>query len=741
MTGTSDPRPGTGGPLRRLLRAPGGPEALRRATWLTVAGCAGFYTLAYAFGRRDMALFAMFGALPLILFSSIPGPPPRRTRTVLLTLPVGWALVTAGTLLAVHDWTAALGMLVVGFVVSLLANGGPRTAGPAPAFQLYYVLPCFPPYAPDTLPARLAGLTVGVLLTALVDRLLWREPPAVPYRTLLADATEATADYCGAVGRLLAGDGGAADVRGPREAADRALAATLLSAVPPTERPTSAAHRDRALVHTRAAVRHVRDLLDGIVDDHGGRVPDAPGLLRHCADSLRRTASSLRTDGPPPRTNGSSPRTDGSSAHLDVRVPESGDDLSAVLTAFDEERARGLDRATAERLRQDAVVRRVVEGTLVACEAGRLAAGGRLSAVWDYPGSPFAYAGVGTAAWWWHRLTVRLAPTSVLFRNAVRLSLALAGARFLVGALELPHGFWVLLTILSLMRTSAADTRAALVPGVVGTVVGGALATGMLLAADGTTVFYAAFTPLFLLVGLTVGPVLGPAWTQGVVTIALVLVFGQVGPPDWDLPAVRLLTVLLGGGIGAVASLLAWPRGAAGQLRHDIARSLTRAAAACPAVTDRLVRPHDGGVEELAAARRALFLAQGTYLQYHMEAASRDGRNPPWEAFMLPVYEAVGGGSLMLARRRDGDRPPLPPAAGAELAGLAGRAAAECLAAAEALRSGRGPGPGPGRPPCAEASGALRWAAGHTSPATASDVLLIADAEAWLAGVVRDAGG
>ncbi|MFI0737337.1 FUSC family protein [Streptomyces sp. NPDC021100] len=720
MIGAPDHRPGTGGPLRRLLRAPGVAEHLRRAAWVTVAGCAGFYTFAYAFGRRDMALFAMFGALPLILFCSIPGPPRRRTGTVLLTLPAGWVLVTAGTLLAVRHWAAALGMLVVGFLVSLLANGGPRTAGPAPALQLYYVLPCFPPYAPDALPARLAGLTVGILLTALVDRLLWRDPPAVPYRTLLADATEATAGYCAAVGRLLAGDGTAEDVRGAREAAHRALTATLLPEVPPTERPTSATLGDRSLVHTGAAVRHVRDLLDGIVDDHGGPVPGAHGLLRQCADSLRRTAASLRPDAP---------------------GPGGEDALPAVLAAFDEERARGLARATPGRLRQDAVVRRVAEGTLVAAEAGHLAAGGRLSAAWDYPGSPFVYAGVGTAAWWWHRLVVRLTPRSVLFRNALRLSLALACARLVVGALELPHGFWALLAVLSLMRTSAADTRAALVPGVVGTVVGGALATGMLLAADGTTAFYAAFTPLFLLVGLTVGPVLGPAWTQGVVTVILVLVFGQVAPPDWDLPAVRLLSVLVGGGIGAVASLLAWPRGAAGQLRHDIADSLTRAAAACPAVTARLVRPHDGGVEELAAARRALFLVQGTYLQYRMEAASRDGRgDPPWEAFMLPGYAAAGGGAMILARRRDGDRPPLPAAAGEELTGLAGLAAAGCLAAAETLRSGRAPGRDSGGAPPAEASGALRWAAGHAASASVADVLLVAEVEAWLAGVVRDAG-
>ncbi|MGI5336174.1 FUSC family protein [Streptomyces sp. CA-181903] len=326
----------------------------------------------------------------------------------------------------------------------------------------------------------------------------------------------------------------------------------------------------------------------------------------------------------------------------------------------------------------------------------------------------------------------------MLFRNALRLSLALACARLLVGVLELPHGFWVLLAILSLMRTSAADTRAALVPGVVGTVVGGVLATGMLLAADGTTAFYAAFTPVFLLVGLTVGPVLGPAWTQGVVTVALVLIFGQVAPPDWDLPAVRLLTVLIGGGSARWRACSPGPgRGRTTAARHrpvpDPGRRGVPGRHRPARPPGRRGRGGTGG----GAAGLVPCAGDLPPVPHGGRLAGRPG----------PALGGVHAARVRGGRRRRHDARPAPgrrppAAAGRRRRGVGragGVAAAGCLAAAEALRSGRAPGDAGGTP-AAEASGALRWAAGHASSARVADVLLVADAEAWLAGVVRDAG-
>ena len=144
--------------------------AVRRAARVTLVACTGFYLCRYALGNPTMAPYALFGAVALGVLSQIPGSPRQRARTLLAVLPVGWALVTLGTLLAVSDWAAAAGMVVLGFAVTFVGVGGPRLAGLAAGMQLLYILPCFPPYDPGSLPARLAGLTVLTILVTSGER-------------------------------------------------------------------------------------------------------------------------------------------------------------------------------------------------------------------------------------------------------------------------------------------------------------------------------------------------------------------------------------------------------------------------------------------------------------------------------------------------------------------------------------------------------------------------------------------
>ncbi|MEU5052820.1 FUSC family protein [Streptomyces sp. NPDC021096] len=700
--------------VRRLLRQPRAPWVARRAVCATIAGCTGFYTCTYGFGDSLMGLYALFGSLPLVMFSHVPGPARQRTRTLLAVLPVACLLVTAGTLLAVRDWAAACGMFVVGFAVSFAGVGGPRLAGIGVACQLYYVLPCFPPYAPDTLGSRLAGLSAGILLTAAVDRLLPAEPPPVPYRLRLADATAAVARGCATAAE------GAEDTRA---AADRALEAARPSRLPPTERPISPSARDRALNHTRAAVRHVRDQLDRLYGAPGGPPaagPEAMALLRRTADTLRPVAAGLRRGAPSDEAAG----------------------LAAAVADFDAARVRGLPGASPLRLRQDAVAKSAAAGALLAARASRIALGARPAHEAPAGEWPFLYAAVPAPELWWRRLRLHLTPRSVYLQNALRVAVALAAARLLAGALGLSHGFWVLLATLSLMRTSAADTRTALRPAFLGTAAGAAVAAAMLAAVGNVPVFYAAALPVVLLVGFTVAPLLGPAYEQAVFTLVLVLLFTQLSTADWQLPAVRILDVLVGGTLGAAASLLAWPHGGHGELRGALAGFLTEAAAGCRAVTDRLCgRP--GPADPLRSARRAMLLAEATYCQYQTERMPRRTAEPHWDLVLAAGYHLLRGGELMLMRRPDGAGPaPLPPEAAAELTALAVRVADDCGRCAHALRSGTAPSapardPGPAPLP-ADTSGPLCRAALRAADSDPAPVLLAVDAEAWLTGVAQD---
>ncbi|MEU6239417.1 FUSC family protein, partial [Kitasatospora sp. NPDC047058] len=160
--------------MRRLADGPEHPRRARpsaavvhRAVRVTAAACAGFYTFRYGFHQPVTATYALFGAIAVGILARVEGGARARVRTLSLTLPFAWALVCLGTVLAVHAWTAALGMAGVGFVVAFGSVGGPRLVGLANGLQLFYILPCFPPYAPATLPYRLAGVTAGLLLLAV----------------------------------------------------------------------------------------------------------------------------------------------------------------------------------------------------------------------------------------------------------------------------------------------------------------------------------------------------------------------------------------------------------------------------------------------------------------------------------------------------------------------------------------------------------------------------------------------
>ncbi|MBB5122355.1 FUSC family protein [Streptomyces eurocidicus] len=702
--------------VRRFLGRADTRRAARRALWVVFGGCPGFYVCRYVTGDDVMALYSFFGSLPLAMFCEVPGAARERTRTLLAAVPVGWVLVTAGTLLAVRSWAAACGMFVVGFVISYCGVGGPRVTGLATAFQLFYVLPCFPPYAPDTLGSRLAGLTLGILLTALAERLLWPDPDPVPYRIRLADAAAAVADRARAAADRLATGADGPDTT--REPAERALEAVRLSRVPTGERPASPSVRDHALNHVRVLVRQAGDQLDRLFTDATAPHPAAPAtvsLLRHTEDVLRAAAGGLRTG---------------------RREPP--DDLPGALVAFDAARAGTVAGTPAARLRQDAVARAAAVAAMLTGKAARIALGDRPA---DDGAGFLAYATTPAPVRWWCRLRLHLTPHSVHLQNALRIAVALAAARLLVGVLGLSHGFWVLLATLSMMRTSAADTRAALRPAFAGTVAGAVVAAALLRVVGDVPLVYAVLLPVVLLVGFTVGPPSGPAATQAVFTLTVVLAFTQFTTPDWALSGVRLVDVLIGGAVGAVAGLFAWPQGGHGEVRRDTAAFLTDGAAACREVI-ALIGAGRGSRAPLEAARHAMLLAEASYIQYRIERAGRDpAAEPPWGFALAAGYDLVHGGELLVAGWHGKAAGPLPGAAAEELTVLAGRVADGTVRVAEALRSGADP-VGEARPaevPCPAAeSSPLRQVAGLPPGVTDADALLVADAEAWLTGVARD---
>ncbi|MFD7441264.1 FUSC family protein [Streptomyces sp. NPDC059909] len=677
---------------------------VHRAVRVAVAASAGFYTFLYGLDEPVMALYALFAPISLGILSRVPGSGRQRAVVMLKALPIGLVLVALGTALAVRTWAAVLGMLVVGFLLAFAAVAGPRPAGVAPGLQLFYILACFPPYAPETLGLRLAGLTTGVLLLVACEVLLLPAPTTASYRERLAEAVDVAA--------VAAADpfaASAADLR----SSGREL---RLSQLPPAERPAGPWRTDRAMFQAGSAARRLLDQLAHFADmapPGGAARPDTarpdverpdmerPGggavtydaasasLLRRVAALCTGIAAALRAGTPPPAPGV----------------------LEKAIRGFQELRVRqatGPPEAVpaAPVLRRQAAVLGVAESARILETAVLVGTEGRRTAPIP-PQGLFWYADASTARLWTARLFGNVSLQSVQFQNAARIALGLGAARLVAGSLDLTHGFWVLLAVLTLGRTTVGATWTAVRKAVAGNLVG-AVAAGALIEGIGrNTEAYAAILAPGMLVAFALGPLLGIAWAQGLFTLVVASAFAQIAPASWHLAEARIIDVVTGSVIGLLCGLLAWPAGARREVRRTMA-ALLRCCGPLITGTVRVLLTTPPGARSQPPSTwptlHRLRLAEAAYDQYRSEPGGDQATAlADWHAVLITANQVILGAHWL--PRVDVPAVAVPPAVADWARTTAGRLAAttERIAALATEDAPRPRAPDPTCPPPAEA--------------------------------------
>jgi uncharacterized membrane protein YccC len=640
--------------------------AIKRAARVSVATCIGFYFSLYVVHDSQMAMYASFGCIALGALSEVTGEPWERTRTYFAALLTGIVLVIIGTLLAFNTWAAAGGMLVVGFAVAYAGIGGPRLVGATNGLQLLYILPSFPPYAPETLGSRLIGLVIAIGLLAIADRVLWPPPVPTPFRHRLADAIYLVRD------RLMALLEADADQQPQALSIEESAVALRLSKIPPLERPTGPGRRDRAAMHATTLLRGLETRVAALAELTGKRHPAAAHYLG--AELLNVTAQSLGE---------SAEALNDSKAESSGAKPDPGP-VEAALTDYVRHRealvgSSPTDHDLRLRLRYAVVVEELAIWTRDLAVATKIMQGARVPEPQARSiAEPFWYANRSTVSLWWIRFWGHLTPRSIFFQNAIRLGLGLAAARLAAGLLDLSHGFWVLLATLTLMRTSIVATRASMIPAFVGTVIGGLAMAVVLGLAGGDSVVYEVAFPLILIPALAAGPVAGPIAGQALFTLLVALLFAQIAPVTWRLAEVRVTDVLLGGLLGAVVGLFAWPRGATGEMRRTAKASLDAAALDLESTVQSLTDPEVASSAQrdtAGAAVHLMLLADSTFAQYRSELRSTPDK-VDWLGVVGLLNEVVRGGQVL--RRTHGTAASLPwPGVAADLQHLAEGTAAQ----------------------------------------------------------------
>ncbi|AWZ17515.1 FUSC family protein [Streptomyces sp. ICC1] len=663
------------------------PAAARRAVRVTLAACAGFYGFLYGLDQPVGATYALFTAVSLGALSQLPGSGRQRAALMVRLLPFACALVAVGTWLAVRTWAAVAGMLVIGFCLAFGSAAGPRQAGAGPGLQLLYILPSFPPYAPDGLGRRLAGTVIGVLLLVLAERYLLPDPPVARYRDRAASAADEAA-RCAAA--LEEPPHTLSDAE--RARASETAQAMRPSRVPEAERPAGPGVRERALAHTGLAARTLLSCLRALPPPAPGRRADPAGLdlVRSVRESATATAALLR--------EGRAPAT-GTAALRDLR--------GSLVAAPAPESGSGLRRATLVELADAALVLRgaaeiAVRGRAAAPEpwpgpgpgAGAARAPEPGPASGAEPPDLFWYARPSTLRLWWFRLSGHTGPRSVHFQNAVRLGLALAAARTVAGLVSLPHGFWAMLAVLSLTRTTAVQTRATVRLALIGTCLGALAAGGILVLAGEASLLYEIVLPPLMLVAFCVGPVRGVGWAQAMFTLVIAMAFAQLAPVTWQLAEVRFLDVTVGSAIGIVCGLLAWPHGAHDELGRAVAELLRAAADDVRGVTAAVGRTGPEGADQ--RVRHSLVMTETAYAQYQAERQRPAGPGRDWQAAIMAGHKVLWGNLRLLGAQAG----PLPgPHEEAAVREYGARVAAALLRVADLAEPPNAPGasntPGP----------------------------------------------
>ncbi|MET8121292.1 FUSC family protein [Micromonospora sp. NPDC005189] len=701
--------------LGRLRRRDPGDAILRRGARLTLVASVVFYGCRYGAGSSVLATYGLFGTIAAGSFAQLPGPAPQRARNLVLSLPAVWALITAGSLLAWSTWSAAGGMLVIGFVVAFAGVGNPRLVGLASAFQLFYILASFPPYQPGTLPERLGGVTLAIVLLAAAEVLLWPDPVPVSYRQHLASSADGVAAFLDATADGLTDPhAGQGDRDTRRRRAYDVMATVELSRNPSEWAPTAAGARDRALRICAVALREVLAEADRLAADAPPEpIPDlaAARLLRSCADTTRAAGRSLSPGAPAVDLD----NLDAAIGRTEVAYPGGESD--------------GRDGSDVPRLCQDATALALADQVRVFAIGARVATGARLDGEDAYSGL-FEYARRGTWTLYWWQFRSHLAPRSAHLHSSLRLAVALAIARVAAGVLQLNHGFWVLLATLTVLRTSAADTRTALRPAVLGTIAGAVVSGGLMLVVN-QPIVYAVVLPVTLMLAFGVGRLLGPVWQQALFTLLLTVVFAQLSPEGWRLAEARLVDVLLGAVIGVLAGVAIWPRGASRDLRHNATGYLVANADAVEQTVQAMLGGAPPPDRALDRVRRQMILVDSSYCQYHSERHDPRRQQVNWDAVLSAGHHVVPGAESLLRRNPPGCLAGWP-AGAALLRDTADQLRSTYDDVADEVAHGRPSRPTPVPTTCSDELDRIRPLLGDVDP---QSVRHLVEIDRWLAGL------
>ena len=159
---------------------------------------------------------------------------------------------------------------------------------------------------------------------------------------------------------------------------------------------------------------------------------------------------------------------------------------------------------------------------------------------------------------------------SPMLRHALRLSTAIVFGFLLGSLLDLKNAYWIILTIIVIMRPNYGLTKERSKNRIIGTIIGAVIATSIILITKNTTVYM-----VLAVVSLTFAfSLIQQSYKVGAafITLNIVFVYALIDPNAFLVVQYRVIDTILGATIAVLANYLLFPSWEYKNLNTDIAQ-------------------------------------------------------------------------------------------------------------------------------------------------------------------------
>lgn len=581
-------------------------RAVRAAMVLPLAAAMGF-----ALGSGSQTpLFAIFGSVALLITVDFPGNRQARALAYGGLGVNGAILITLGTLVAPLPWVAVLTMFVLAVIVTFSGVLSETFAAGQRSTLMLFVLPACTPVGP--VPERLFGWFIALSLA--VPAALFLLPPRHH-----DDLRRHAALVCRTLADRLDGDATDDDV----STAMGALRANFMGA---DFRPVGLTAGSRALVRV---VDDLQWLADRVTDTSGELLAE----MREPVVRVLRESALVLSTAVAERDSHRANLSEALAVQRLIAQSRYRDDIIEILAEPNDATAIGVGRKL--------LTRRTISGCVGT--TGRvigIAAAADARPVWARVlGRRLPEAGAAERLLSESQALTSLpggflATRAVVVRNSIRTGLGLALAVAVTHVFPVQHGFWVVLGAMSVLRSSALTTGTRVVRAVVGTTIGFLLGVAFieLMGVDPVVLWLAL--PAVAFGSAYVPEVASFVAGQAMFTMMVLIIFNVISPSGWQVGLLRVEDVVVGAMVGAVVSLLLWPRGAAARVSRAVDASIAAGATFLTVAVKRVTRgaseSADDKVSSLSyAAMSASRTLDDAVRQYLSESGGSTDRRAP----------------------------------------------------------------------------------------------------------------